>query len=900
MGIRVRHSWRRPRVRAALVLGVLALVALLARILAHFQTEWLWFHELGQEHVFWTLVASRWLPGSLAGLGTAAFLFGNLWIAQRIAPAGAHLPSARVRRTALSIQLAVCAGTALLVGRGVVIADWQHILLWLHRSDFGVVDPLFHKDVGFFVFSLPLYQRVAQWLLLTTAIAIASALAAHAANGAIRFKPSPVSATRGAHAHLLVLGALLLGLLAWRHRLGQLSLAMPHNGVELPGAGYTAAHVTLPWAYVVEGVAVAGAVMFLYAAVRRSWSLPVVAVLMVATAELVNPAILPAFVQRVIVEPQTLSRERPYLTDAIRMTQRAYALDRVDQRSLPANPRISTRELRANRDVLRNIQLWDTDILRGEIDQQQAIGSYYSFPNVTVDRYQSGGKAQGMLVAERELDLRRLDPSGRTWANDRFAYTHGYGLVAVPAGDAGVDDEGKPRFTISEFGAGRPPAQLREPRLYYGVQPREARPWVVAGTNRSEVEKPLAGAAPPPRAGYDDGGIPMSGSVRRALLALRFGDLNLLLSETIGGHARLLLHRDVTDRLTHLAPFLHWDDRPEVAVVDGRVVFLAHGYTTTDDYPYATPIEVGGRQVNYIRGSVLATVDGYTGQVAMYLVDPSDPLARAWKATFPKLFMPESAMPAGVRAHLRYPPELFDAQSRIWATYHTDDVDDFYTRVDAWKRPADVSGPVQKVGTLTTRPRRSAPSMRPAYVLARLPGERPQHFMLTTPYTPYSEENLTGYLAGAVDAHGRPRLTQLSLPRARRVLGPAQVSRQILASPGVNDRLRLLNQETTDLGDRAVNTVDISDPRVVPLGDAFLYVQSVYVTAQGTGVTRLRLVTVYLNGRVGYGESLEEALRRALPKRAGERRDRPALRSQDVHRKDQVADGQRTADERGG
>jgi uncharacterized membrane protein (UPF0182 family) len=206
---------------------------------------------------------------------------------------------------------------------------------------------------------------------------------------------------------------------------------------------------------------------------------------------------------------------------------------------------------------------------------------------------------------------------------------------------------------------------------------------------------------------------------------------------------------------------------------------------------------------------------------------------------------------------------------------------------------------VQKVGTLTTRPRRSAPSMRPAYVLARLPGERPQHFMLTTPYTPYSEENLTGYLAGSVNANGRPRLTQLSLPRARRVLGPAQVSRQILASPGVNDRLRLLNQETTDLADRAVNTVDISDPRVVPLGDAFLYVQSVYVTAQGTGVTRLRLVTVYLNGRVGYGESLDEALRRALPKRAGERRDRPALRRQDVDRKDQVADRQRTADERG-
>jgi uncharacterized protein len=878
-----RPWWRRPRLRAALVLGVLALATLVARLVAHFQTEWLWFHELGQEHVFWTLVAGRWLPGSIAGLGTAGFLLGNVWIAERTAPADADPPDARVRRVSLCVQLAVCAAAGLLVGRTVVLGDWQHILLWLHRSSFGVTDPLFHKDVGFFVFSLPLYERVAEWLLLTTAIAIASAVAAHATNGGIRLSPSPVSATRAAHAHLLGLGALLLVLLAWRHRLGQLALGLPRDGATLPGAGYTTVHVDLPWQYVVEAVALVAAAMFVYAAVRRSWSLPVVAVLMVAAAELVNPSILPAVVQRLVVEPQTLSRERPYLADAIGMTRRAYALDSVDERSLPANARISARALRANRDVLRNIQLWDTDVLRAEIDQQQAIGSYYSFPNVTVDRYQRGGRAQGMLVAERELDLSRLDPSGRTWANDRLAYTHGYGLVAVPAGDDGVDDEGKPRFITSEFGSGRPPAQLREPRIYYGVQPRGARPWVITSTNRSEVEKPLARASPPPSTSYDGGGMPMSGLVGRALFALRFGDLNLLLSETIGGHGRMLLHRDVRDRLTHLAPFLHWDERPEVAVVDGRVLFLAHGYTTTDAYPYSAPIEVGATRVNYIRGSVVATVDAFSGRVAMYVTDRDDPLARAWQAAFPQLFSAESAMPPGVRAHLRYPPELFDVQARIWATYHSENVDDFYTRVDAWKRPADVSGPIQTVGTLTTRAKRNAPTMRPAYGLARLPGERRKRFMLSTVYTPYSEENLTGYLAGSVDADGRPRLMQLSLPRARRVLGPSQVSRQILASPGVNDRLRLLNQETTDLGDRAVNTVEISDPRLVPVGDSFLYVQSVYVTAQGTGVTRLRLVAAYLNGRVGFGRNLAEALRRAGPKRTRERRDRPALRRQDVH-----------------
>jgi uncharacterized membrane protein (UPF0182 family) len=303
-----------------------------------------------------------------------------------------------------------------------------------------------------------------------------------------------------------------------------------------------------------------------------------------------------------------------------------------------------------------------------------------------------------------------------------------------------------------------------------------------------------------------------------------------------------------------------------------------------------------GSVVNYVRAPVVATVDAFSGAVTMYLTDPGDAIARAWREAFPSLFLDAARMPAGVRAHLRYPPDLFDAQSQVWATYHIGNVDDFYTRADAWKRPADVSGPIQRVGTLRHGTlSRGTPQSRPSYVLARLPGERREQFMLTTAFTPYSEENMTGYLAGTLDDAGRPTLTQLSLPRSRRVLGPAQVSRQILSSPGVSDRLRLLNQETTDLGDRSVNIVEISDPRVVPVGDAFLHVLAIYVTARGTGVTRLRLVTVFLNGRVGYGDTLDDALRRAMrapvlgrsrlgprAQRAGKRSNRRTARARDV------------------
>jgi uncharacterized membrane protein (UPF0182 family) len=864
-----------PRVRSVLFLSALAVLVAFARIYAQFQTDWLWFEELGQERVFWTIQASRWLTGSLAGLATTMFLLANFWVVERVAPPDARLPrghrsTARLRRILLPLYLVLSVAGGLFVGGRVVAADWQQVLLWLHRSDFGVTDPLFHRDVGFFVFSLPLYLKVAHWLFLTVAFGLACSVAAHAATGAIRVKPAPISATRGAHSHLFALGALLLLATAWQHWLGQFALELPREGREMPGAGYTDVHVVLPWTRALVVVSLAGAAVLLYGALRRSWVLPTVAVVVVVLAELANPAILPSVVQRFLVDPQTLSRERPYLVHSLRYTQLAFGLDRVADRPLPANHTISPAELSANRDVLRNIQLWDTDVLRPQIDQQQSIGSYYTFHSTTVDRYRHRGEARAMIIAQRELDLRRLEASGRTWANDRLAYTHGYGLVAAHAG--GLGPAGQPRYVTSEFRAGRAPTRIRQPRIYYGVQPTGAQPWVVVRTKRSEIEKPLPGDAPEPEYHYGGGGgIPLGNPVRRAMFALRFGELNLALSETITDGSRIILRRDVSDRLRALAPFLRWEERPEVAVIGGRIQFLAHAYTTSDSFPYSEEVEVGGRRINYMRGAVVGTVDAFSGRVTLYAMDTDDPILRAWRGAFPSLFTPGSRMPAAVRAHLRYPRELFDAQSEVWETYHIDNVDDFYTKADAWQRPAELSGPVQRVGAIRFRFKQQSPQMRPYFLLARLPGDRRERFMLTTVYTPHSQENLSGYLTGTMDAHGRPHLEELTLPRSRLVLGPSQVSRHILGTPAVGDRLRLLNQETADLDDQAVNTVELSEPRVVPIGDSFLYVQPIYATAQGSGVTRVRLVTVYLNGRVGYGRSLDEALRRAraAPPEAG-------------------------------
>ena len=621
-------------------------------------------------------------------------------------------------------------------------------------------------------------------------------------------------------------------------------------------------HVQLPWLRALVIVSLAAAAMLLYGAVRRSWALPAVALVLVAFAELANPAILPSVVERFFVDPQTLSRERPYIADSIRFTQLAYGLDRVADRRLPANARISARELRANRDVLGNIQLWDTDVLRPQIDQQQSIGSYYAFPEqhgrpLPPRRSRAGNDRRPAGAGPAAGSSRRAAPGRTTTWRTRTA------TVSWRCPRVGSGPVGQPRFVTSEFGAGRAPTRIRQPRIYYGVQPPGAQPWVMVGTRRAEIEKPLPGDTPQPNYHYDGpAGIPLSGPLRRGMFALRFGELNLALSETINDGSRIILHRDVGDRLRTLAPFLHWEKRPEVVVVGGRIQFLAHGYTTSNSFPYSAPVMVDGKRINYMRGAAVATVDAFSGRVTLYPTDTDDPILRAWRGAFPTLFTPASRMPASVRAHLRYPRELFDAQSQVWATYHMDNVDDFYTKADSWQRPAELSGPIQKVGSIRFRYKHESPRMRPYFLLARLPGDRRERFMLTTVYTPHSQENLSGYLTGTMD-QGRPRLTQLTLPRERLVLGPSQVSRQILATPAVNDKLRLLNQETADLGRNAVNAVELSEPRVVPIGDSFLYVQPIYVTAQGSGVTRVRLVTVFLNGRVGWGRNLQEALRRA-------------------------------------
>ena len=847
---------------------------------ARLYTDLLWYAEVHQVAVLWTTLKWKLLAVAGPGLGTACFVLLNLAAVERAAARADAPPRDRGvagllwrQRWLVKPALAVACGALVVALRS---ADsWELLALWTRRSAFGVEDPLFHRDIGYFVFSLPLYEQVARWLLATVLLAGTATLAAYAAAGTLRSGRTG-AVPRAARTHILLLAAAGLVVVAWRLRLEQFSLALPHDPTA-PGATYTDVTVRLPALRLLSAFALVGACVCVYACVRRVSTGAALVLGSIAVLALAGNTGLPDAVQRFSVQPQQLARERPHLEHAIAFTRRAYGLDRVGARVLDPSSKLTRSGVAEHRDTVANVPLWDPSVLEPAMNELQSMGTYYGFPSVTVDRYSVDGEPRLMTVGARQLALSGLAPGDRGWGSERFAYTHGYGVVAMHGGDA--DRSGYPRFAQQGFDSRANPLRLRQPRVYFGEQAGADPPYVVLNTRSAEVDAPSSGDRRPTYHYDGGGGIAISGPLRRLAFAARFGDLDLLLTQIVTDRSRIVLHRNAADRVRTVAPFLQWDAQPQTAVIDGRVQFLLEGYTTSASYPYSAESRLGARTVNYVRLAARAAVDAFTGRVSIYEADTTDPIVRAWRAVYPGLFLPSAQMPADMRAHLHYPARLFEAQAAVYATYHAEDPTAFWNGSDAWAPARQLAGPVEQAGEIhfpepeervdaderdDQKLTPSAWRMEPAHGLARLPGDAEERVVLAAPFTPQGRENLVAYLAGSVDARGRPRLESLSLPRDRLPLGPTQATRRILSSPGVVRRLALLNRESRDLGKAAVSRTILGVTQVVPIAGALVHVQAVYLSAGGEGVPRLRLVTAYADGRVGYGRSLAAALRHLL------------------------------------
>jgi hypothetical protein len=873
MVVRVPTSTPVPARRRILVVvvAVLAGLVLAFTALSGFFVDILWFREVGFSAVFWGVLRTRILLGLTFGTAFFLALWLNLWIARRITPRYRPLTPEQEIIERYRMQFEPYARwliplfalvVAFFVGLG-VSGEWQTYLLWRNGSglEFGSPEPLFGRDPAFYIFTLPWLEFVQGWLFSAlVGITLLTALA-HYLWGGIRPQAPGLGekVTPQVKAHLSVLLGLIFLVKAWGYYLGQFDLLTSLRGV-VAGASYTDVNAQLPALRILVVIAVVCAVLFLVNIRLRGWALPVISVGLLALVSIIAGAAYPAFVQRFRVAPQEFQREQPYIEDNIEATREAFGLDEIASQPRPVGDAVTTSDIRDNDATISNIRLWRPSVLHENYRSLQRIRQYYEFNDIDVDRYELNGTRRVLMVAAREVTQEGIPEGGKTWQNIHLVYTHGYGAVASQVNAATT--EGQPVFTLQDIPPiGSPAMEGDGPRIYYGEGgPGDASFLVVhSGTEELDYQGTPTDDQELVSYSYEgQGGIPIGSLFQKALFAWRFRDVNLLISDLVTGDSRIMLYRDIHDRVPKAAPFLRFDADPYLAIVDGRAVWIWDAYTTTSRYPYSQPLDLETSSsppedpaaprlvgdVNYIRNSVKVVVDAFEGTMTYYVVDPDDPIVGAWASAFPDLFAPVSEAPPELVEHFRYPENLFQVQSVQFTNYHVTDPDVFYGKQDFWALPVDPT-----ISTETT-----PFLMRPYYVLMRLPGEAQETFSLILPFTPQGRQNMVAWMAAKSDPGDEyGKIVSFEFPSGVNVDGPTQVFARINQDARFSAERTLLGQAGSD--------ILFGDLLVIPVEDSLLYVQPVYVKSQQpNAIPELRRVVVVNGDRIGIGNTLRDAL----------------------------------------
>jgi len=869
---------------AVLVAVILAVVTAMAAL----YTEVLWFRELRHSNVFWTSFWTRLGLGAVFGGTFALVLAVNLWIVRRITPPDrmSKIPVeilSRYRATLKPYKYRVFAAFGILGGliAGMRVASkWREYLLWRHAQPMGAKEPVFGRDAGFYVFKLPFLRAVFGWTFASLLAVTILVVFAHYFRGGIRPQRRGDRVGPEARAHLSILIGLLVLLKAWGYRLDMFGLLSSNRGV-VSGAGYADVHAKLPALKILFVVAIVAAALLLWNARSRGWRLPVTGLLLLAGVSLVAGGIYPGLVQRLKVGPDERTLEQPYIQRNINATRLAYRLDGVAPSPLTPGT-LDVRDVVTYHDTIDNIRVWAPDVLQAVYLNLQRGKQYYQFPSpADTDRYNIDAPRPAscrqtycddvglfvphqFMIAAREISPSGLSPDAQTWVNTHLFYTHGYGVVASRADD--VVSQGQPDFVLrdipTESSQGAP--QVSEQQVYFGEKAEI--PFIIARTQHGELDHPTEDATGVGYATstYDGtGGIPMDGFLKRAALAWRFRDLNVLISGAITDDSRFMFRRQIVKRVSTVAPFLQIDGNPYIAVVDGRLVWILDGYTTSSSFPYSQPSDFAGGSGgllsgsgNYLRDSVKFVVDAKNGTVEGYVWDEDDAVLKAWREIFPGLLKPKAEMPASVTAHVRYPEGFFQVQSNMFANYHVTDAGSFYQKEDAWLVARDPTFCLNAAGAC--KPTTTAPAISAYYMVARLPGSARARFVLVRPFTPggAGRQNMVGYLAASGDPDDYGRLVVYEFPRSGQVFGPEQVEANINQDPAVSQQIALWNQQHSK--------VIYGNLIVVPIGDTMLYVQPLYLRGEGSQIPELKRVVVVANGRVEMADTLPDALAQLL------------------------------------
>jgi len=812
---------------ARLVLAGLVLVLVLAK-LVDWSVEYLWYVSLGHSDVFWTLralSASGFAAGFITGLG---YFWVNLWLVHatlRAAPGEAAVASAPMPGLfqAGALALALVAGLLL-------AAEWDTLLRFVWAQPHGDADPLYGRDIGFYLFVLPLLERVQNALLGVSLLTTALLVWAYGTGGILRFER--IGGLRGpGHARWQVIGngTLLLAALAWGFYLDRFALLYSEAGA-VYGAGYTDVHAVRPALGVLVVATLALAVALLAPSVQRRGRTLLAVVGGYLALVLVGLGLVPWGVQGLRVAPNELQVERPYLLHNIELTRQAYAIDHIEERPHPEPTELTYRDLARNRSTVDNIRLWDWGPARRAFRQLQQIRSYYEFNNIDVDRYRLGGDYRQVLLSARELS-NTLPGRMDTWVNRHLQYTHGYGLVMSLAAEKTT--QGAPPLLVRDLpprtGSG---IRLTEPGLYYGETMAGHR---IVDTSVQEFDYPR-GDDNVYSSYAGSGGVRLDAAWKRVLFALHRLDPNIALTGYATDESRIQLWRPVAERVRRVAPFLRLDRDPYLVVAGGRLQWIQDAYTVSSSFPYAEPYR---DEFNYIRNSVKVVVDAYDGTLTFYVMDPEDPVLRTYRAAFPALFEPLEAMPEALRSHLRYPLRLFQAQVAMYSTYHMSVPQVFYNREDVW------AVPWEKFGGERIR-------MEPYYVLMRLPEEERLEFLLMTPLTPANRDNMIAWVAARSDFPGYGELVVYKLPKEQLILGPTQIEAMIDQDTLISQQLSLWDQR----GSRVIR----GNLLVIPVEQSFIYVEPVYLIAEGTDLPQLKRIIVSDGDQLAMEPTLDEAL----------------------------------------
>jgi hypothetical protein len=793
-------------------------------------TDWLWFDSVGYVSVYATVLKTRVVAFLISALLFAALFLGNLMLAARLVPKGDRQvwPWAIVRRLQQASKVGVILATIFLsIIFGLVAQNnWQLILRFLHQQPFGVADPLFSKDVGFYVFSLPFFQFMRGWLLGALILSLLGTIGLYFLSYSVqrlRFDtPKPVMAHAGG---LIVV---ILGLFAWGYRLGVWELVFSARGVVF-GATYADVNATLPGLWLLVGVVAVTACLIVAAIVRRRARLALYGIGGWLVVAVVAVGIVPALVQRFQVEPNELARERPYIGYNIDSTRRAFALDRIEEKPFPAEEMPAPESVTQNEGTISNVRLWDHRPLKDTYEQLHSIRLYYDFNDVDVDRYMVNGEYREVMLSARELSGERLAGEAQTWVNRKLQFTHGYGVVMSPVTE--VTPQGLPVLWIENI----PPVgvfDIERPEIYYGEKTND---YVMVRTRTDEFDYPKGDQNVYAQYGGESG-VHIGSLIRRAAYAWEFSDINILISGELTSDSRLLYSRNVRGRIRRLVPFLELDADPYVVVMDGGLFWIQDCYTTTDRYPYSEPV---GGGLNYIRNSVKAVVNAYDGSVTFYVADPEDAMVQTYSSVFPGLFVPADQMPDGLRAHWRYPESLFNIQASVYRSYHMQDVRVFYNKEDLWEVPQEFY-------------RGQKQQMEPYYVIMRLPEQEREEFVLMLPFTPSNKNNAIGWLAARCDGEQYGTLLAYRFPKERVIKGPSQIEDRIQQDTIITEQFALWA--------RGGSQVIRGNLLLIPLGESKMYVEPVFLQAQDGGLPELKRVIVAAGERIVMKPTLEESL----------------------------------------